>query len=101
MLQEIYRIRFYQERAAIRKLHEIEVRVAAEHLRPQPTQHSLVSQQPNKGPHHNNKKEITTGVIKIEDRTGITNKDNVRVEMTLTTVDQTALATVDPAALHQ
>ena len=32
--------------------------------------------------------------------TGITNKDNVQAEMTLTTVDQTAVATGDPAALR-
>ena len=96
-----YRIRFNKELAAIRRLHKVRVRVAAEHLRPQPRQHSLLSQQPNKRPLHNNKKEIRTRMMKTQERIGITNKDNVQAEMTMTKVDQTALATVDPAALRQ
>ena len=86
MLQEIYWIRFNKESAAIHRLHEIKARVAAEHLRPQPEQHSLLSQQLNKGPRRNNKNEIKTRVIKIQERRGITNKDKVLAEMTPTTV---------------
>lgn len=36
-----------------------------------------------------------------QERTEITNKYNVQAEMTLTTVDQSALAIVDPTALRQ
>ena len=99
MLQEIYHIRFHKESAAICKLYEIKVWVLAQHLRPQQGQHSLLSQQLNKGPRQNNKKNIRTDVIKIQERTGITNKDNSWEEMTATTVDQTALATMDTAVL--
>ena len=94
-------MRFNKESAAIHRVHEIKVMVAAEHLRPQLRQYSPPSQQLNKELRHNNKKEIRTQVTKTLERTGITNKDNVQAEMTLTTVDQTAPATVDPAALHQ
>ena len=91
-----------KESAAIRRLHEIKVRVAAEYLRPQPRQHVLPSQQPKKGPRHNNEKELRTPLIKTPERTGVTNKHNVQSEMTLMTVDQRALVTADPAALrHQ
>ena len=101
ILQENYKIRFNKESAAIHRLYKIRVRVVAEHLRPQPRQHSPPSQQSKMGPHYNNKKEIRTQVIKTLERTGITNKDNVQAEMTLTTVDQTALTTADPAAFGQ
>ena len=40
-------------------------------------------------------------MMKIQERTSITNKDNMQAEITRTTVDQTVLATVDPAALRQ
>ena len=40
-------------------------------------------------------------MIKTQERTGIPNKDNVQTEMTLRTVDQTALMTVDPKVLRQ
>ena len=99
-MQEIYQIEFNKESAAIYRLHAIMVRVAAEDCRPQPTQHSPLSKIPNKKPRYNYKQEIRTQVIKIQERTGITNKDNVQAEMTLTTVEQTALATADPAALR-
>ena len=39
--------------------------------------------------------------MQIQERTGMMNKDNVRVEMTLMIVNWRALATVDPAALRQ
>ena len=97
MLQETYRIRFNKELAAIHRLHEIKVKVAAEYLRPQPRHYSPVSQQLKKGPCDNNKKEIRTRVIKTLERTEITNKDNVQAEMTLTTLDRTVLGTADPA----
>ena len=96
----IYQIRFNKKSAAISRLHETKVRVVAEHLRPQGRQHSLLSQQPKKGPRHNNKKEIRSQVIKALERTGITNKDNLLSEMTLMRVDQTALEAADPAALR-
>ena len=67
MRQEIYWIQFSKELAAIRKLHEIKVRVAAEHLRRQGRLHSTLSQQLNIRPCHNNKKEIRTQVMKIHD----------------------------------
>ena len=76
---------------AIGKLHEINVRVVAEHIRPKPRQHSPPSEQPNKGPRYNQKKEIRTWVAKTQERTGITNKDNGQAEITWTTVDQTLL----------
>ena len=60
-----------------------------------------MGKQLNKGHRHNNKKEIRTQVIKTQERTEITNMDNAQVEMTLTPVDQAALATADPAALRQ
>ena len=101
MLQEIYRIQFNKQWPSIRKVHEIKVRVAVEHLRPQPKQHSPLRQQPKKGPHHNNKKEMRTKVIKTLERTAITNKDNVEAEMSQTTADQAALAIVDPVVLRQ
>ena len=40
-------------------------------------------------------------MIKIQERTGITNKNNVETKITLTVVDQTALETADPALLCQ
>ena len=85
--------------AAIHRLHQIKVRVAAEHLRPQPRQQSPLSQQPNKEPCHNNKKERRTLVIKTKERTEISNKDNIQAEMTPTILDQTVLRRVDIAAL--
>ena len=39
-------------------------------------------------------------MIRKQERTGITNKKNVVVVIIVLTVDHTALATVDPAALH-
>ena len=100
ILQEIYRIQFNKELAAIHRFHEIKVRVPAEHIRPQPRLHLLPSQQLKKRPRYNNQKEIRTRVIKTLERTGISNKDHVQAEMTLTTMDQAALATADPAALR-
>ena len=40
-------------------------------------------------------------MIKTQERTVISNKDNVRVEMTEKTVHQTSLETADPVVLHQ
>ena len=98
-LHKIYWIQFNKELAAVRKVHEIKVRVEAEHLTPQPRKISLLSQQPNQGHTHNNKKEIKTLLMNIEERTGIINKDIVKVEVTLIIVDHRPLAIVDPAAL--
>ena len=44
---------------------------------------------------------MRTQVIRTQQRIEITNKNNVQAEMTLTTVDQTVLATADAAALCQ
>ena len=101
MLQEIYYNWFNKESAALSRLHEIKVRVAAEHLRPLARQHSPPSQQPNKRPRHNNKKEIRTRVTKTIERTGISNKDNVQTEMNMTIADPIALGIVDRVALRQ
>ena len=101
MLQEIYYNWFNKESAAISRLHEIRVKVAVEHLRSKPRQHSPPSQQQNKGTCDNNKKEIRTWATTTHKRTEITTKDNVQAEMSMTTVDQTARVTADPVTLCQ
>ena len=83
------------------RLHEIKVMVVAEHSRPQLRLHAPAGQQLNKGPRRNNKKEIRTCMIKTQERIEIINKDHMQAEITLMTVDQTALATVHSAALRQ
>ena len=83
------------------RLHEIKVMVVAEHSRPQLRLHAPAGQQLNKGPRRDKKKEIRTWVIKIQERTEITNEDNIPAEMTLMTVDRTTLAPVDPVVLRQ
>ena len=78
----------------------MKARVVAEHLRPQLRQYSVPSQQQNKGSCHNNIKAIRTWVTKTQERTGITNKYNILAEMTLTTMDDTALVTEYTRVLH-
>ena len=92
-------MRYNMASAARHRLHERQVRVAADHLRPHPRQHSALSQQQNKELCYNNMKRIRTRVTQTQERAGITNEDHVQAEMTPTTADQTALATADPAAL--
>ena len=58
-----------KQSTAIGRLHELKVRVGAEHLLRQARQLSPPSQQRNKGPRQNNMKEIKTRVIKIQEWT--------------------------------
>ena len=83
----------------IGKLYEIKVRVVAEDLKPQPKQYSPASQQSNKGARHKHEKAIKPKVTKIQERTRITYKENVWVEIILKIVDWTALAIADPLAV--
>ena len=95
ILYKIYRIQFQKESGAIDIPHQIRRHLVAEHIRPQLSQHSLVSQQLNKGPYYINNKEMRTLAIRKQNRRGISNKDNLQAEMTGTKIDQAALIAAD------